>query len=189
MTIQRSHGRVYPLVARPDELPAGTPGPTRRAASGKRGADGRLAPGSETSALAAAGGRAKAERMRLERLLGRVELPPEHPVAGYLQDSRTWRDAELQRLASTVGGGEVGPAAAGIVSSAALQHAASRALFDLALQTRNTKLLLVASRLADSARQNLLAAHELAAREAMARPASNPLAAFKARLAAVKEST
>lgn len=174
MTLRAGHGagagaprvEVLPL----DELPAGVPGPARRAATGNRRADGRLAPGSGTAELAAEGGRAKAERARLERLLGRVDLPDGHPVAPYRRDAADWRDAHLARLAETVGGGEVGPAAQAIVSSAALQHAASRWLFDRAAVEQDAKLALDASRLADASRQNLLAAHELAAREAQARP-------------------
>jgi hypothetical protein len=56
-----------------------------------------------------------------------------------------------------------------VVASAALQLAASRYLFDLAGQG-NPDLFAVASKLANDSRQNLLAAHELCAREAKARP-------------------
>jgi hypothetical protein len=76
----------------------------------------------------------------------------------------------MAQLAATVGGGEVGPGPASIVSSAALQLAASRWLADRGAESGAAGLLLSASRLADASRQNLLAAHELAAREAQARP-------------------
>ena len=157
---------VHVEVARPDELPVGVRGPARRVATGNRGPGGRLLPGKETSELASRAARAKGENLRLERLLGRVDLPEGHPVLPYRRDAADWRDAHLERLSTSVGGGEVGPAVQAIVSSAALQHAASRWLFDRAALEQDSKLALDASRLADASRQNLLAAHELCAREA-----------------------
>jgi hypothetical protein len=58
------------------------------------------------------------------------------------------------------------------VSTAALQLAASRYLSDQGGAGGDAKLLIDASKLANDSRQNLLAAHELAAREAKARPES-----------------
>lgn len=170
MTIQRSHGRPYPLVAPPDELPVGVPAPARRQVTGNRGADGKLLPGSDTTKLASLGGAAKADALKVARLLGRVELPEDHPIAPYHRDAAAWRDDHLRRLADAVGGGEVGPAVLAIVSSAALQHCASRWLFDKAALEQSAKAALDASKLADASRQNLLAAHELCAKEAKARP-------------------
>jgi hypothetical protein len=56
-----------------------------------------------------------------------------------------------------------------MVYSAALQLAASRYLSDRAAADGEPALFAQASRLADASRQNLLAAHELCAREAQAR--------------------
>lgn len=84
----------------------------------------------------------------------------------------------MATLAATVGGGEVGPGPASVVSTAALQLGASRYLHDLGAETGDAKLLLDASRLADASRQNLLAAHELTAKEALARPKQNPTLAL-----------
>jgi hypothetical protein len=64
-----------------------------------------------------------------------------------------------------------------MVASAALQLAWSRYLSDQAAATGDTELALAASRLADASRNNLLSAHELAAREAVARRASQPTSA------------
>ncbi len=119
----------------------------------------------------------------MERLLGRVELPEGHPLRGYRQDACEWKDAHVVVLAATVGGGVVGPAVQAIVASAALQHAASRWLFDRAALQADAPSALSASRLADASRQNLLAAHELCAKEAIARKArgdENPHAALEA---------
>lgn len=174
MALRNGHGngagvpRIEVLPA--DELPAGVPGPARPAPTGDRRADGQLVPGESTTALASLGGRARAERLRLERLLGRVDLPDDHPLLPYRRDAADWRDAHLARLAATVGGGECGPAVQAIVSTAALQHAASRWLFDRSVLEASAALALQASRLGDAARQNLLAAHELCAKEAAARP-------------------
>lgn len=102
----------------------------------------------------------------MERLLGRVELPDDHPLLPYRRDAADWRDAHLARLASTVGGGECGPAIQAIVSTSALQHAASRWLFDRSVLEQDAALAMQASKLGDASRANLLAAHELCAREA-----------------------
>jgi hypothetical protein len=146
-----------------------------------------LVPGERAKRLAALGGRARAEQVRLGRLLGRVDLPETHPMKGYRRDAADWRDAHLARLAQQVGGGEAGPAVQAIVSSAALQHAASRWLFDRSVLELDANLAMMASKLADSARQNILAAHELCAREAQSRRAQvrvDPQAEFRRRLAA-----
>jgi hypothetical protein len=72
------------------------------------------------------------------------------------------------------------------VASAALQLAWSRYFSDQAALTGDPDLALTASRLADASRQNLLAAHELCAREADARKRVNgpvdPMVAIRARL-------
>jgi hypothetical protein len=67
-----------------------------------------------------------------------------------------------------------------MVASAALQLAWSRYLSDLSAASGDPELAVTASRLANDSRQNLLAAHELCAREAQARPRTpvDPLARF-----------
>jgi hypothetical protein len=92
----------------------------------------------------------------------------------------SFRRAQCVSLAASVGGGFCGPAPSSMVASAALQLAWSRYFSDQAADGGDSELALTASRLADASRQNLLAAHELCAREAMARPKPkhDPLAAF-----------
>lgn len=175
MTLRTGHGRgkgrphieVLPL----DELPAGVPAPARPVAT--RDATGKFLPGAGTQALAREGAHAAHEARQLGQLLGLWEPPEGHPYAPYARLAREWRDAHMGILGATVGGGEVGPGPASVVSSAALQMAASRWLSDQGAATGDAKALLDASRLADSARQNLLAAHELCAREAQSRPREN----------------
>lgn len=151
-----------------DELSRGIPEPARPAAA--RDASGKFIPSDGTRALARKGGKAKAESVQLQRLLSLAELPTDHAFAPYARLAREWRDDHMRQLAATVGGGEVGAGPASIVSSAALQLAGSRWLSDRGAELADPKLLLDASRLADASRQNLLAAHELAAREAASRP-------------------
>lgn len=171
MTLRNGHGngvgakRIEVLPV--DELPAGTPAPARQ--EPVRDASGRLLPSPGTTALASAAGRAAAEAKQLGRLLGLWEPPEGHSFTPYARLAREWRDDHMTTLAATVGGGEVGPGPASIVSTAALEMAASRWLFDRAAETSDSKLFSEAARLADSSRQNLLAAHELAAKEATAR--------------------
>lgn len=150
-----------------DELPVGVPAPARPAPT--RDASGKFLPSDGTKALAREGGKAKAESAALGRLLGLADVDEASVWAPYARLAREWRDDHIAELAATVGGGKVGPGPASIVSSAALQLAASRYLSDKGAADGDAKLLLDASRLADASRQNLIASHELCAREAVAR--------------------
>jgi hypothetical protein len=93
----------------------------------------------------------------------------------YARAARAFRRAHVDALARSVGGGHCGPGPSSIVASAALQLAGSRFAFEVLGD------MALGSRLADSSRQNLLAAHELCAREAQARP-RNPLEDLDRRL-------
>ena len=134
---------------------------------------GRLLPGAGAVEIGRLGGIAASESRQLARLLGLWEPPEGHPYAPYARLAREWRDSHIARLSATVGGGEVGPGPSSIVASAALQMAASRWLSDRGAEAADAKMLLDAGRLADSSRQNLLAAHEICAREATARRESD----------------
>lgn len=194
MTLRSSHGRARELSLAPrvevlpvDELPDGVPAPASPPVP--RNSKGQLVPGPGTTELARSGGKAAGESKQLARLLGLWTPPDDHVHAPYARLGREWRDAHMAELGRTVAGGKVGPGPASVVSSAALQLAASRFLFDEGAKAGDSKMLLEAARLADASRQNLLAAHELAAREAAARgrPANHKLAAIEAAGAAVAE--
>lgn len=180
MTLRAGHGkgagvpRVETLPA--DELPAGVAAPTSPLIP--RDEAGRVLPGPGAALLGARGGKSASDARQLAQLLGRREVPDDHPYAPYARLAREWRDDHMAQLAATVGGGEVGPGPASVVSTAALQLGASRYLHDLGAETGDAKMLLDASRLADASRQNLLAAHELTAKEAQARPKKNPTLAL-----------
>jgi len=165
---QRGRRLVHVEVDRADELQAGVPGPARPVPP--RDDAGRLLPGPETSAFARSGAKALHESRQYARLLGLWEPEEAHAYHPYWRLACEWRDAHMAQLAATVGGGSVGPGPASVVATAAVELGAARYLADLGAQTGQPKLLTDAARLADSSRQNLLAAHELAAREAKARP-------------------
>lgn len=172
MALRTGHGkgagtpRIEVLPA--DEQPEGVAGPARPAPT--RDAAGRFVKSSGTTAAARRGGLASAEKRQLGQLLGLKTPSPEAPLAPYYQLAREFRDAELSQLASGVGGGVVGAAAASMVSTAALQLAASRWLTDLGIEHSNVGALEKGSRFADASRQSLLAAHELTARRANLAP-------------------
>ncbi len=172
MTLRKGHGTGAGVprieVLPPDELRAGVPAPTRPAVP--RDSSGKFQPGHGTTELARAGGKAAGLSKQLARLLGLAELAEDHPYAPYARLAREWRDDHMATLSATVAGGEVGPGPASVISSAALQMAASRWLADEGAAKGDAKMLGQASSLMNDSRQNLLAAHELASREAAARP-------------------
>ena len=178
MTLVNGHGhgagvpRVEVLPV--DELPAGLPAPARPRAV--RDGAGRFVASDGTTALARSGALAAHQARQLGQLLGLWVPPDGHAYAPYTRLAREWRDAHMATLAATVGGGEVGPGPASIVSTAAMQLAASRYLYDRGAETGDARMLGESSRLGDSSRQSLLAAHELCAREAAARPRENSAA-------------
>ncbi|MFO0675285.1 MAG: hypothetical protein U0169_02045 [Polyangiaceae bacterium] len=183
MTLRKGHGtgagvpRVEVLPA--DELPAGVPGNARPESPTDRGEGGRFAPG---NALARQGGKARAGKTRLADRLGLTKLPQGAAFAPYKASAVSFRRAQCSALAASVGGGYCGPAPSSFVASAALQLAWSRYFSDLAAQLGDPELALTASRLADASRQNLLAAHELCAKEAAAKPKANGIDAVRARI-------
>lgn len=181
MTLRSGHGngagvpRVEVLPA--DELPAGIPAPAREELPTDRGARGKFAPG---NSLAGRGGKARNGTTKLAARLGLQALLASSDFAQYQRSAVTFRKAQCSELARTVGGGVCGPGPSSVVASAAWQLAASRFLFERAAASGDTDLMAQASRLADASRQNLLAAHELCAKEAQARgrKPTNPLAGY-----------
>lgn len=93
---------------------------------------------------------------------------------------RRRRCAEVARLYGWLSAG-----AAGMLGSAALAMAASRYLYQVAAEDGNVSLLPVAAALADKARQAENTAIDLAEKEKASRPTVDPMAALKARMAAI----
>lgn len=181
MALRSGHGRgagvprveVLPV----DELPAGVPAPAGQPDAARaavlavvrRVDGGRLADRESAAALGRLGGIAKAERQRelaevpaLVQGLGLRDFTAADFKA-YLDDAEKLAEHECERLGQVVGGGECGTGPSLIVATAALQIAGSR--FEFARGN-----VAAGSKLGNDARQNLLAAHELCAREAAARP-------------------
>jgi hypothetical protein len=169
MSLRTGHGkgkgspRIEVLPA--NELPAGVAVTERNpGAAVRRDAQGRLADAQSARELGRKGGLAKAGQTRLGSSLALGGAFADPRFEPYAKAAKAFRCAQVHRLATTVGGGECGPAPASMVASAALQLAASRFAFEVLGDMQ------LGSRLANDSRQNLLGAHELAAKEAQARP-------------------
>jgi hypothetical protein len=175
MTLRRGHGKgagtprveVLPPVELPDGLPAlqpaarAMPRPPYAAGSAEAREAGRR------------GGTAKQGRTALAAGVGLEDTFADPSFQRYRSAAENFARLHISRLAATVGGGDCGPAPASIVWSAGLQLAASRWAFEV----RGDHAL--GSKLANDSRQNLLAAHELCAREAEARKRTHPNGAHR----------
>lgn len=173
MPVEHSHGRPHPVAPRADELPAGVGGTLALAQAehtSERRPDGTWAKGARTAQRS--GGKATRGGTRLADRLGLSKLDRSAAFQPYKLAAVTFRRAQCTELAKSVGGGVCGPGPSSMVASAALQLAWSRFLSDLAATTGDPGLALSASKLADASRNNLLSAHELAAKEAQSRPRS-----------------
>lgn len=173
MTLRTGHGtgkgspRIEVMPA--DELPAGLAGPQPESTAGLRPP---FAKGSaEAREAGRRGGASKAGTTRLSNELGLARVFSDPGFERYRSAAVNFARLHSRRLAETVGGGECGPAPGSIIQSAALQLAASRWAFEVQGDVA------LGSKLANDSRQNLLAAHELCAREATIRgkSRSNPL--------------
>jgi hypothetical protein len=172
MTLRRAHGNgasalVRAETAPADELPLGVQAPRQGGAGAERRPNGTFAPGARTAQ--SAGGKATKGKTRLAAKLGLSRIPKDSAFSEYKKSAATFRRVQCADLARTVGGGVCGPAPSSIVASASLALAWSRYFSDLAAIEGDPELATRAMRLADSSRQMLLTAHELAAREAEAR--------------------
>lgn len=94
-------------------------------------------------------------------------LPREGPWEPYTRQAEAFRKHHCRMLAIQAGG-VCGAAPSTIVTSAAAQMAVSQFLFDQGARDMDTAQLKLASQMANDSRTNLLAAYELAIREAQA---------------------
>ncbi len=178
MPVYKTQGKRRPEAPRADELPKGLQAIEQAEASTERREDGTFAPGASTQQ--SKGGKALKNRTALSHRTGldtQMAMPGFQP---YLKQARAYAKQICSDYAKSFGGGYCGPGPASVISSAALQLAASRFLGDQGAATGDADALLKASRLADASRANLLSAQELVALEAEARPKINPLAALRA---------
>jgi hypothetical protein len=193
MTLRTGHGngKGQPRieVLPPDELPAGIPDAQEsQDVKPKKGKRRAFAAGDEARELGRVGGKANRGRRKLATGLAMGGTKAVKGFGEYRRAAKTFSRDQCTELAQTVGGGEIGIAPSSVVMSSAMQLAGSRFLFDKAAQSGDPDLFRLASQLANDSRQNLLAAHELAARQAVARQkarAANPHANLATALATV----
>lgn len=122
-------------------------------------------------------------KKRASRLLGAMRLNPSvardfHP---FLKDAELWLEAAMGQLAGAAGG-VCGPIESQALATTAWQLAYSRYwMWKASEDPTNLKLVETASRLADAARQNALAAYDMAVKLFRVRHVAetDPLAAFE----------
>lgn len=165
---QRSQDGRYPQVPRSDELMKGVPAEAQEPSRDEQDAAGKLQKGARK--IPSMGGKAHRGRTQLSHktgLSGILALPAFKP---YLAQAKAFARQHVATLARSVGGGQCGAGPASVVTTAALQLAASRFCFDQASTSGDADLFLKASKLGDASRNNLLSASDLCAAEAAARP-------------------
>ncbi|MES1186324.1 MAG: hypothetical protein ABUL60_21115 [Myxococcales bacterium] len=172
MALRSGHGngvgspRIEVLPA--DELPSVTPALAVRP---DRDANGRFVAGNTAGA-------AKRVRPGIRGALALGLADPRYRrFARWGARYATHRRRELAELH----GGKISAGVGAMVESAALALAASRFVHLLAAETADTELFKQAAAMASTARQDELAAWELAAREAAGRPRPNPFEALMAK--------
>lgn len=178
MALRNGHGAGAGVprieVPPPDELLPPVPAPLpRESGPVRRRQDGKLADAASARELGRRGGLARARRSRMADALGLATVVEDTAFAPYRRAADEFHRHHLQALAQQAGG-VCGDAPASMVASAALQLAASRFLFDQGAVSGDSATLKTASQLANDSRQNLLAAYELAVREAKARAEAAP---------------
>lgn len=168
------HIEVLPV----DELPAPVPAEPVRVA---RRPDGTFANPEAAKEIGRRGGLAKAKSVRLVTSLGLSKLNEDSAFASYRKGAEEFHAFHVESLAYQAGG-IVGPAPNTMIATAGLQLAVSRYYYDRFHDSLDMADAKMASTQGDASRQNLLAAYELAVKEANARAAVkgavNPLAAF-----------
>jgi hypothetical protein len=154
----------------PDEIsfPIPAPAPAAPSAALQFAPDGKIANSLTAKELGRLGGLAKARKARLVDSLGLVDMAEDAAFKPYRTAAEAFATHHMAKLAE-LAGGFVGSGPSSIVSTAALQLAASRFCFDQAAHKGLTELMKLGSTLGNDSRQNLLAAYELAVREAAIR--------------------
>lgn len=169
------------------EPPATDPGPAPLAVRDERG---RFLPGQGTREIGARGGRPRGSNSAVKwgkalRLGGLLKvLEDDQNLAPLIRESQRWYRTKVREVAAAVGGGVASAGVVSVLKTAAWQRAFSSALFELAAKRAYAwrveevdgkkrpeprfDLVAMASKLGNDSRQNLLAAHSLAALEAAA---------------------
>lgn len=179
MSLRAGHGNgrgtprieVLPANELPPPLPSASAPPDVALAFRQ---DGKIADSATARELGRLGGLAKARRLRLVDSLGLAKIAEDSAFLPYRNAADEFVAHHVAELAQS-SGGKVGPAPSTMIASAALQLAGSRYAFDQFAQTADASWMKLGSQMADASRQNLLAAFEIAVREAKAREGRTPL--------------
>jgi hypothetical protein len=182
-----------------DELPKPVTAPVpATAAALERRPNGTFTPESARRAGAKGGAsprrRADAKKLAKKFGLGRLieRWKADGEIEKFVTESEAWFVQACEDMSRDVGGGQLSPGVTSMLRSSAYQRAFSAFLYDCATRTAhawetlaphaipNSKprlsprmdLVATATRLADSSRQNYMAAFEIAAKEAQARKAT-----------------
>jgi hypothetical protein len=131
--------------------------------------DGKIGDSATARELGRRGGKKTASRVRLVDSLGLAAIAESATFAPYRNAAEDFVKAHLSELAA-LAGGSVGSGPSTMVASAGLQLAASRWAFDQGAAGGDAALIKMGSGLANDSRQNLMAAYEMAVREAKDRP-------------------
>lgn len=143
----------------------------------------RSTPFKKGNKYAALGGAAKRD---VPKLLGNMGIPEVAPFRAFKALALGFLKHHVARLARDVGGGECGPAPSMMVKFASFQAASAEYLYREAVKllespegppadlSKLQELFQSSSKLQNSSRQNLLAAHELCAKEAQSRRNKQP---------------
>jgi hypothetical protein len=176
MALRTGHGSgsgtPHIEVLPPDEQPEGIPAtpivPKEGDYDHKPGEPGRLAKG---NSLAGHGGKAKKGYSKLAQRVCMDDKSVSPQFDKYRMLAESFRRTECKRLALVVGGGECGPGPSLIVAMAARAAAWSAYFDDIAKAGgSDIELIMKATRLGETSRQHLMAAHELCAKEAKLKP-------------------
>jgi hypothetical protein len=184
MSLRSAHGKGAPALIRveslpPDELPILYAEDTEAGLAESHATGRPFTPGNKA---------AKGKRPALASSTGMAldAADPEYRRA--LGWARRYRSARMRELRIQHGGYLSSGVVAMLVSSA-MDLAAGRYLYALGAKTGDTDILLKASKLQQSSRQQELTAMEIASREAAAIPRKpvSPMEAIRARVAAMAE--
>ena len=169
MPIRKGHGKgagtPHVEVLKPGKLPPAVPG---EPAPVVRRSNGTIADSATARELGKRGGLARLKKIRLLDGLGLSQFAKDSAFEPYWRAGNDLVIQFLENLAKQAGGA-LGPIPSSILSSAAYQHAGGKWMMDKGFELNDPALAKLGSSMLNDSRQNLIAAFELAVREAMAR--------------------
>ena len=163
----RANPSVKPRPAR--EMAQPTPVQKR-----SRNNSGKALTAREMGKLGGRAGKGTRKKSKLLKASGRANLPKDAAYYRHEKFSVAYAKHRMRELADAHGG-RISAGVGALIETASMDLAAARFLYYHAATNADIALFKESSRLGAAARQNELAAWELASREAKIRPANNPL--------------